>query len=382
MKMGFLKRSLCLIAVLLAFCLAFSGCDLLGNSADEDFDPPLASNSADKQTQKPTSKPTDKPTEAITEESEEDSEGLAEPEDNIDVEPEDETVKESAGATEKPSVEVGEQRKAEKALGVPRFSGDPYFVLNNNLPEFTKEEMKNTESYEFYSELDSLGRCGYTEACIGKDIMPTEDRESISSVKPSGWVNNKYDTSLVDGGYIYNRCHLIGFQLTGENANKQNLITGTRYMNVDGMLPFENMIADYVKETNNHVMYRVTPIYDGNDLVACGVKLEAYSVEDGGDGIFFNVYVYNVQPGIVIDYATGNNWLSGEEIETSAPAEDKDDKGESKEFVLNINSKKIHYPTCSGANSMSAANRKEVTGNISDFIKDGYTPCGICKPAA
>lgn len=182
---------------------------------------------------------------------------------------------EDNGVTPKPtdSASVGEQREAEKALGVAKYSGTPYAELNNNTPTFEDDEI-TTESYEFYSELDELGRCGYTEACVGKDLMPTEDRESISSVKPSGWVNNKYDTELVDGGYIYNRCHLIGFQLTGENANKQNLITGTRYMNVEGMLPFENMVADYVKETGNHVMYRVTPIYDGNDLVACGVQLE------------------------------------------------------------------------------------------------------------
>ena len=206
------------------------------------------------------------------------------------------------------NVNVGEQRAAEKALGVTKYSGSPYFELNGNQPIFKAEELK-TKSYEFYSDLDPLGRCGQTEACIGRDIMPTEDRESISSVKPSGWVNNKYDTELVDGGYIYNRCHLIGFQLTGENANERNLITGTRYMNVEGMLPFENMVADYVKETGNHVMYRVTPVFVGDNLLANGALMEAWSVEDNGDGICFCVFVYNVQPGVIIDYATGESSL-------------------------------------------------------------------------
>ena len=266
--------------------------------------------------------------------------------------------------------------------GIPDYSGKAYVELNGNIPEFTDGE-KVTESYELYSELDSLGRCGYTMACVGKDIMPTEDRESISSVKPSGWVNKKYDTSLVDGGYIYNRCHLIGFQLTGENANDKNLITGTRYMNVQGMLPFENLIADYVKETDNHVMYRVTPIYDGNDLVACGVQMEAYSVEDDGEGVCFNVYIYNVQPGIVINYATGENWLSTEvpaQTEKNESA-DSNESGE-KSYVLNTNSKKIHLPDCSGAQSISEANRGEYEGDINELIEQGYTACGICKPAA
>ena len=287
------------------------------------------------------------------------------------------------GGDEKPAQtgEVGEQRDAEKALGVPKYSGKPYYELNGNLPTFTEEEI-TTESYEFYSDLDSLGRCGYTEACIGKDLMPTEDRESISSVKPSGWVNNKYDTELVDGGYIYNRCHLIGFQLTGENANEKNLITGTRYMNVDGMLPFENMVADYIKETGNHVMYRVTPIYDGNDLVACGVQVEAYSVEDEGEELSFNVYVYNVQPGIVINYATGENWLSSEKpAETEKPTEVTEESGAQK-YILNKSSKKIHKDSCPNAAIINQSNREEYTGDIQDLLDDGYTGCGTCKPAA
>ena len=264
--------------------------------------------------------------------------------------------------------------------GIPDYAGKPYVALNNNKPNFTEQELV-TESYEFYSELDALGRCGETRACVGKDIMPTEERESISSVKPSGWINKKYDTELVDGGYLYNRCHLIGFQLTGENANEQNLITGTRYMNVDGMLPFENMIADYVKETGNHVMYRVTPIFAGDNLVASGCRLEAYSVEDKGDGICFHVFVYNVQPGITIDYKTGDNWLGGTSV---PPAETEQSSGEAQgekqDYILNTNSKTIHRPTCSGAKSMSEKNRLAVNDTRQSLIDQGYKPCSMCHP--
>ena len=185
---------------------------------------------------------------------------------------------------------------------VPTFSGQPYIVINDNVPEFLDSDL-TSDAYEFYSELDSLGRCGYAVACVGIELMPTEERGAIGQVKPSGWKTIKFD--FVDGKYLYNRCHLIGFQLTGENANEQNLITGTRYLNVDGMLPFENMIADYVKETENHVIYRVTPIFEGNELVARGVQMEAFSVEDNGEGICFNVYAYNNQPGVTIDYSDG-----------------------------------------------------------------------------
>jgi len=190
---------------------------------------------------------------------------------------------------------------------IPAFSGEPYVVIHDNQPAFTETE-KTAESFESYAELDALGRCGAALACVGKDIMPTEERGSISRVKPTGWVQNQYD--FVDGESLYNRCHLIAHQLTGEDANWLNLITGTRYMNVQGMLPFENMVADYVKETGNHVLYRVTPIFNGENLVASGVQMEAWSVEDGGDGVCFNVYCYNVQPGVEIDYATGENWLA------------------------------------------------------------------------
>ena len=190
---------------------------------------------------------------------------------------------------------------------IPAFTDKAYVIIDDGVPAFTQQDF-TTESYEYYSQQDYLGRCGYALACIGKDIMPTEERGSIGQVKPSGWKTVKYD--FVDGKYLYNRCHLIGYQLTGENANVDNLITGTRYLNVEGMLPFENMVADYVKETGNHVLYRVTPIYNGQELVARGVQMEAYSVEDNGEGISFNVYCYNNQPGVTIDYATGESVLS------------------------------------------------------------------------
>ena len=189
---------------------------------------------------------------------------------------------------------------------ISKYSGQPYVVINDNNPGFLEKEL-TTKSYEEYSQLDGMGRCGVAEACIGIDLMPTEVREDISNVEPTGWINQEYE--IVEGGYLYNRCHLIGFQLSGENANERNLITGTRYMNTEGMLPVENIVADYVKDTGNHVMYRVTPIFEGSNLVASGVQIEAESVEDNGEGIQYNVYVYNVQPGITIDYATGDNWI-------------------------------------------------------------------------
>ncbi len=201
---------------------------------------------------------------------------------------------------------------------VPEYSSEPYVEVSNNQPDFSSKDMV-TESFESYSELDSLGRCGTAFSNVGTDLMPTSERGSIGQVKPTGWQSTKYD--IVEGKYLYNRCHLIGYQLTAENANKQNLITGTRYMNVDGMLPFENMVADYIKETDNHVLYRVTPVFEGENLVADGVQIEAYSVEDKGDGICFNVFVYNVQPGIEIDYATGESRLSDEPASQTSTSE-------------------------------------------------------------
>lgn len=199
---------------------------------------------------------------------------------------------------------------------LPDYEGSPYIYLDENVPTFTEADWTTT-SFETYSSLDFLGRCGVAYACISTDLMPTDDRESISSVYPTGWEQGAYDE--VDGGYLYNRSHLIGFQLTGENANELNLITGTRAFNVEGMLPFENEVAAYIQETGNHVLYRVTPYFDGWNLLANGVQMEAYSVEDNGAGVQFNVYCYNAQPNIAIDYATGSNYDSeGEESVTTS----------------------------------------------------------------
>ena len=274
---------------------------------------------------------------------------------------------------------------------IPEYSSEPYVVINGGDPFFTKEEIV-TKSYENYSPLDELGRCGVAMACLGKDIMPTEERGEIGHIEPSGWKQAKYDC-ISGSGYLYNRCHLIGFQLAGENDNEQNLITGTGYMNVDGMLPFENMIADYIKETGNHVMYRVTPIYEGKyDLVACGVLMEAYSVEDEGEGIKFNVFCYNVQAGVVIDYYDGSSWLDGE---NPPPKDDgnndnndnNDDSGDSNDvgnvgngevtYIINTNSKKIHLTTCRYATSN---NTKETTKSLEELLAENYTTCGVCKP--
>lgn len=258
---------------------------------------------------------------------------------------------------------------------IPEYSGSPYVEINGNQPSFTQEELV-PESFERYSPLDSLGRCGVAYACIGEDLMPTEDRESISQVRPTGWQTAEYD--FVDGGYLYNRCHLIGFQLTGENANEENLITGTRYMNVEGMLPFENLTADYIKETGNHVLYRVTPVFEGENLVAGGVVMEAMSVEDKGEGVCFSVYVYNVQPGVEIDYATGESWESGQEI--SQAGDSNVSQGEEQEYILNTNSHKFHLPDCPSVDAMSEKNKEEYFGTREELIAQGYEPCGSCQP--
>lgn len=252
---------------------------------------------------------------------------------------------------------------------VPAFSGAPYVEVDGNQPAFSEAE-RTAESFETYSALDELGRCGPAFACIGQDLMPTQERESISQVRPTGWQNAEYD--FVDGGYLYNRCHLIGFQLTGENANERNLITGTRYMNVEGMLPFENMVADYVKETGNHVLYRVTPVFEAEELVARGVQMEAWSVEDEGDGVCFNVYVYNSQPGVEIDYRTGESCAAGAES-SAEPAQDE-------MYILNVRSKKFHRPDCASVDSMREENRETFHGSREALIEQGYAPCGSCNP--
>lgn len=249
---------------------------------------------------------------------------------------------------------------------IPEFEGDSYVVLNGNQPEFTEEDFTE-DSYENYSELDELGRCRVAQANIGSDLMPDKEREPIGQVKPSGWHTVKYD--CVDGKYLYNRCHLIGYQLTAENANERNLITGTRYMNTEGMLPFENMVADYIRKTDNHVLYRVTPVFEGDNLVASGVQMEAESVEDDGKGICFNIYAYNSQPDIEIDYETGDSWEEGGD-ETDA----------AEEYVLNTSSHKFHLPGCSGADDIKQKNRQEYEGSRKWLLQHGYEPCKRCSP--
>ena len=276
---------------------------------------------------------------------------------------------------------------------VPAYSGKAYTSVNGNAPYFTAAELTTT-SFETYSDLDTLGRCGVTYACIGQDLMPTKERGSIGMVKPTGWHTVRYD-DLVDGKYLYNRCHLIGYQLTGENANTQNLITGTRYLNIEGMLPFENMVADYIQETDNHVLYRVTPIFEGNNLLANGVLMEGYSVEDKGAGVSYCVFAYNVQPGIEIDYATGESKLADgaqqEEQKTAtvtptpSPEPEKQEpvtrsEASQADYILNTNTKKFHYPTCSSVNDMKEKNKQEFFGTRDEAISNGYFPCGRCKP--
>lgn len=288
----------------------------------------------------------------------------------------------------------------------------PYVVLNDNEPSFSEDEI-TTKSFEEYSELDELDRCGAATACVGVDLMPTEERGSIGQVKPSGWHTVKYDN--VDGKYLYNRCHLIGYQLSGENANERNLITGTRYMNTEGMLPFENEVAEYVRDTKNHVMYRVTPEFEEDNLLASGVHMEALSVEDHGAGVCFNVFVYNAQPGIAIDYATGESMeagdaaqragddggqtvagdaargkgegegplASGDELEEqkdTAGAQEQKDTAEAQEYVLNTNTKKFHLPSCGSVEDIKEKNKESFNGGRKWLIENGYEPCGRCKP--
>lgn len=233
---------------------------------------------------------------------------------------------------------------------IPAYSGEDYIILNNNVPNFSESDLTTT-SFEEYAPLDNLGRCGVAYSNIGTDIMPTEKRESISSVKPSGWQSVKYD--IVEGKYLYNRSHLIGYQLTAENANDRNLITGTRYFNATLMLPYENMVADYIKETNNHVLYRVTPVFEGNNLVATGVQMEAKSVEDNGEGIEFNVFVYNVQPGITIDYATGDSALSGEEITSTSSSNNSNNNSSASSNTASSNNSTSTEETIIRGNSKS-----------------------------
>jgi len=262
---------------------------------------------------------------------------------------------------------------------VPAYANSPYTEINGNVPYFSESDYTTT-SFESYANLDSLGRCVVAYACIGEDIMPTEERGEIGQVKPSGWQTVRYD-GLVDGNYLYNRCHLIGYQLSGENANTSNLITGTRYLNIQGMLPFENMVADYVHETKKHVLYRVTPVFDGDNLLANGVLMEGYSVEDDGAGISFCVYAYNVQPGVQIDYATGNSELITTPAPEPTPVPDVEPPAQvGGDYVGNANTMKFHYPSCSSVKQMKESNKVALSGTRDEIIAMGYEPCKRCSP--
>ena len=360
------KKSL--LAFALALCMVLSGCGT--SSVDESNGPDAPAVSSD-----------------VVETDDGSASDAVEPspETPSSEEPDDQEPATSSAPTET----VSASQTGFSLSDVPAYSGDPYIVVNGNEPFFSDSELTTT-SFETYSSLDSLGRCGVAYACVGIDLMPTEDRGSIGQVRPTGWHTVRYD--VVDGQYLYNRCHLIGYQLSGENANERNLITGTRYMNVDGMLPFENMVADYVQETSNHVMYRVTPYFDGDNLLATGVLMEAKSVEDNGDGVLYNVFVYNSQPGIVIDYATGDSWLESggsattetqQPVATPTPTPEPESttgQTNSQTYILNTNTHKFHYPSCSSVNQMNESNKQEYSGTRDEVIAMGYDPCGRCNP--
>ncbi|MBE5957918.1 MAG: hypothetical protein E7254_03530 [Lachnospiraceae bacterium] len=256
---------------------------------------------------------------------------------------------------------------------IPKYSGDDFIELNNNIPEFNEKEKTCTDAFERYSNLDSLGRCGAAFANVCKELMPTEERGDIGDVKPSGWHTIKYP-EVIEDLYLYNRCHLIAFSLCGENSNVNNLITGTRYMNQKIMPIFELKVLDYISSTNNHVLYRVTPFFEGDNLVATGVKMEAWSVEDNGKSICFNVFCYNIQPGINIDYSTGDSYLLEEVTNESSNSEEEQEEN----YILNTNTKKIHLPTCKSIDDMAEHNKQSVRSSIGALQEQGYQPCKRC----
>lgn len=260
---------------------------------------------------------------------------------------------------------------------IPEFSSEPSVIINNNKPYFTNEEKEmGKNSFISLSDLDELGRCGAAFASLSKDTLAIEERGQIGSVKPSGWHTVKYDG--IDGNYLYNRCHLLMYALTGLNAEPRNLITGTRYLNIEGNLPYEESVVDYIKNTGNHVLYRVTPIFENDNLICSGELMEAYSIEDNGY-FQFCVYCYNVQPGITIDYLTGNS--SGPEfIGNKIPTSSGEINVADSKYILNVNSKKIHLSSCESINKISDNNKKEYNGNISDLLNKGYTKCKTCNP--
>ena len=265
-------------------------------------------------------------------------------------------------------------------MEIPEFTRAPFVAVHDNIPFFDTESL-TPESYEIYYDLDELGRCTLADAVVGQDTQPTEKRGDISMVKPTGWHTDRY--SFVNGEMLYNRCHLIAYYLTAENANTRNLVTGTSFMNRDGMNLFENVVGDYVKETGNHVRYRVTPVFKGGNLLCDGVLMEGFSIEDGGEDICFCVFAYNVQPGVHIDYLTGDNYADGEPA-TEAVNADGTYETESEDtigtYVLNLRKKKFHRPECPGIINMAEKNRQDYTGSRNALLLDGYAPCPACKP--
>lgn len=432
-------------ALLLSLCLTLSSCSELpgGDTSSPGIQEEISAGSIpSEETSSPSSVPEAEPAGNGTNEEAANRGSGGEPATDAS----EESGGESAGTAEESlSSEKLEEivHSFEEGVFVPDivYSGSPYLVLNNNIPFFTKENLP-AESFEYYSDLDGLGRCGIACANIGKDIMPEEERGNIGQIKPSGWHTVKCD--IIDGIYLYNRCHLIAYELSGENANEKNLITGTRYMNIAGMLPFENKVADYVKETDNHVLYRVAPVYAAeDDLLAYGVIMEGWSVEDDGEGICYNVFVFNVQPGIRIDYATGESGLAetgsapdsgGGTPDASQnpvggnpqspgyppdstggttqipdasqnpadgttqtpdasqnPADEDSQDGNDTDgdqadaprgttYILNTNTKKFHYPDCSSVKQMAEKNKWEYTGSREDVVSMGYDACKRCKP--
>ena len=298
----------------------------------------------------------------------------------------------------------GQEHDVEILIGdVPDYSGEPFVVINGNVPDFTKGEIEQAKEavrkgnqLEEFTELDGRGRCGTVTAVVSKETMPDGERGSIGMVRPSGWRIDKYDF-IDNGGYLYNRCHLVGWQLTGQNDEERNLITGTRYMNVEGMLPFENEVADYIKASGAHVLYRATPVFRGKDRVARGVQIEAYSLEDSGKTFSLNVYCYNVQPGVKINYKNGKNALdpdtapageraaapAGAVAENDGVAGDENDVGDENDaaaFILNTNTMRFHKPDCKGAATIKEHNRKLFYGTRDEALEAGYVPCGMCEP--
>ena len=351
-----------------------------GSSSDTEAEPPKEEVTADSTESLPEESEAPESAANLTEESE-----VSESKTESDSSTEAEMAANPSDETERPEYAKDPPDLSWLAdIEFPAYSGEPYVAMNGNQPYFETEDLV-PESFELYYPLDALGRCTLADAVIGQDIMASGARGEIWTVKPTGWHSDRY--ASVDGEALYNRCHLIAHYLSDEDANPRNLVTGTRYMNTLGMNAAENMVGDYVKESGNHVRYRVTPVFTGDHLICDGLLVEAFSIEDDGEDICFCIYAYNVQPGFVIDYATGDNYAENGEEKLGAPSEtapayekyltDEDEEGT---YILNVKSKKFHRPDCAGAQDISEKNRKEYTGSRNRLVEEGYKPCGICNP--